>query len=961
MKKHTPLAYFLMVLTVFCMQSVHAAGAKKNKGKEASPVATEQKSVSSKTFSYQVGPRPAFVEEVVAPAAQKVQESVVGDQLYILVDRQMALLNKQKVDYFHYKSKVLTRQALQDASQVYINFNPEYEKLTLHKICLWRNGQQIELTGKVRLDLMQRERNLEKNIYEGDVTALGVLPAVEAGDEIELEYTIAGSNPILGPVYSGIFSISQGFYIQQYSLRVFSDEQRPLNVVAPAGINVTSDLNAGVRRYAVTATKVMPVLAEDNVPQWYNPFKVVQVSEYQSWSQVATWAQGLFALKEQPSADMQQKISEWKASGLSKEALVPVVLRWVQGEIRYFGIELGVNSHLPSKPAETMARRYGDCKDKTLLMHALLTALDIPSTPVLASLHYQRNALKMIPSAAIFDHAILKVTLNGHDYWLDATSSAQLGSLDKLSFYEYGGVLPLAGQVNALENVAYTNAVEDKYTVNYDFKIRSYQQPVELTTRLVTTGNYADHFRRLYQQQSRDEFDKYMQQDLLKLYPQLHIAKPTAYKEDMDNNEVVITSYYTIDQFLLYETGKFDIPVLAVELLQFARLPGTPKREYPYSLFHHARMTQTITLDYPNEPDIQADKQTKTDNGDFWNLVTTTQLQHQSASMSWVLKANKEAVLPQQVDKYMTETKKVREAMGLNLRIPVASLSESEKAKLIRQLRAYNRYGDTNSSRVKAEIKEMINLQTVSKDIASGKLGGENLAKAYQLRSAANEARGDIPAALADIRQAQSLAPEQFDYRIFEAEVLLGDGQFEAARRRYDQLMQAAVPEKSATSVNRGLAQSLYYLGLHPQSAEQLERAKSVADSSEIPYLLIWQYLMQASQDQAKAQETLKREMVGLDAGWPVPVLEMLSGQKTPQQLLAAIDSKDVGIREDHLSEAYFYIGKQYQLAKDENRAKEAFRKCLDQNVTMFAEHNFALHELGQHKQPRKESFLSGF
>jgi lipoprotein NlpI len=112
----------------------------------------------------------------------------------------------------------------------------------------------------------------------------------------------------------------------------------------------------------------------------------------------------------------------------------------------------------------------------------------------------------------------------------------------------------------------------------------------------------------------------------------------------------------------------------------------------------------------------------------------------------------------------------------------------------------------------------------------------------------------------------------------------------------------------------------------------------------------------------AAAQAHLKQDLAeNTERDWPLPVLEMLSGRLTPQQLIAKVDSKDVGVREDHLSEAYYYIGKQYQFAQDALKAKDAFRKCLDQNVSMFIENSFALYELGQRKQLKKEGFFSGF
>jgi hypothetical protein len=54
------------------------------------------------------------------------------------------------------------------------------------------------------------------------------------------------------------------------------------------------------------------------------------------------------------------------------------ILARLGAEVRYTGVELGAGSIVPRPPAETLRRKFGDCKDKAVLLAALLRKLDIP-------------------------------------------------------------------------------------------------------------------------------------------------------------------------------------------------------------------------------------------------------------------------------------------------------------------------------------------------------------------------------------------------------------------------------------------------------------------------------------------------------------------------------------------------------------------------------------------------------
>jgi transglutaminase-like putative cysteine protease len=91
------------------------------------------------------------------------------------------------------------------------------------------------------------------------------------------------------------------------------------------------------------------------------------VSEYESWKQVADWASALFPFPAVLSQDLQKRIADIKAKHALPADQLSAVLRFVQDDVRYMGIEMGVHSHKPHPPAQVFRQRFGDCKDKAYL------------------------------------------------------------------------------------------------------------------------------------------------------------------------------------------------------------------------------------------------------------------------------------------------------------------------------------------------------------------------------------------------------------------------------------------------------------------------------------------------------------------------------------------------------------------------------------------------------------------
>src|SRR5439155_5008122 len=106
--------------------------------------------------------------------------------------------------------------------------------------------------------------------------------------------------------------------------------------------------------------------------------------------------------------------------GSDEEARIRAVYDFVVSRTRYVGLEFGINSFKPYPVETILSRRFGDCKDKASLMHAMLEALGIDSRLVLLRMKRLGGIETAPASLAVFNHAILFVPK--YDLFLDGTA-----------------------------------------------------------------------------------------------------------------------------------------------------------------------------------------------------------------------------------------------------------------------------------------------------------------------------------------------------------------------------------------------------------------------------------------------------------------------------------------------------------------------------------------------------------
>ena len=101
------------------------------------------------------------------------------------------------------------------------------------------------------------------------------------------------------------------------------------------------------------------------------------------WQGIGVWYERLAKDRNKPDPAIAAKAQELVQGKTGFRDRVEAIANFVQGNIRYVAIEIGVGGYQPHPAADTFRVRYGDCKDKATLLSAMLAAVGIRSTWVL--------------------------------------------------------------------------------------------------------------------------------------------------------------------------------------------------------------------------------------------------------------------------------------------------------------------------------------------------------------------------------------------------------------------------------------------------------------------------------------------------------------------------------------------------------------------------------------------------
>jgi transglutaminase-like putative cysteine protease len=476
----------------------------------------------------------------------RLEDLTSGESRLLLRDVQ---INARTQETFHHEARqLLAREGVQNGSHISVDFNPGRQSLVLHWVKIWRGLNTFDKLNLENVKVIEPERALEQYLFTGEKRALLLLDDVRAGDIVDYAYTIRGDDPAENSNMREAIPLREYEPVEHLATRLLWPEGRPLylkNHGADAKpFTVKKD---GMTEFIWDYKKVPGLKLEDSLPTWYDPLPWVQWSEFQKWPDVIKWELTIFTNSTPLSPELARQIKEWRALPAAEDRVL-AVLRFVQDEVRYQGIETGAEAFTPADPSLVFARRFGDCKDKTMLCVTVLRALGIEACPVLVSTTWRKTIEDWQPTATAFDHAIVQVTVDGQHYFLDPTVGFERGPLAARSWPDYGRGLVLDPKATGL-TVIRDCPVQPRTTVLEYAVVRILPLPTNLKIITIADGADADAMRRRLATTTPSEMENDNLNAFAALYPGITRSAPLEHTDDEKANEIVVTDYYQIANF----------------------------------------------------------------------------------------------------------------------------------------------------------------------------------------------------------------------------------------------------------------------------------------------------------------------------------------------------------------------------------------------------------------------------
>ncbi len=567
---------------------------------------------------YEIGPPPEWVEQITPAEAPAVPLGQVSQGVYYLLsDMQTRVEAHDKVLYRHYAKKAINENGVEEIAHVEIRFDPAYQTLTLHSINVRRGGRVLSKLKVSAVKVLQREKELEYRIYDGSKTANVFLDDVRVGDVVEYAYTLRGSNPVFGNRLFGQFDLQWKVPIHRLYGRLLWPAGREL-YLAHHNTDLKPSVRErnGYREYRWHAQGLSAMVVEDGAPGWYDPYAWVQWGEFKDWGSVARWAQPLYRIPDSLSPPLQTEIKRISRLSAAPGERLLAVLHFVQHEIRYLGVEIGAGSHAPNLPQVVLERRFGDCKDKSLLMVTMLNALGVEAQPALVNTSLRRGVRDLQPTPAAFNHVLVHTRLDGCEYWLDPTRAPQKGDLAHLYQPDYGYALVVDAATQDLTPMSSTAASVYKRTIHAVFDTHAgLDQPVQYTITSILEGASAEALRNTLASENREELQKQYLNFYARYYPNISMKAPFSVTEEENANRLTLVEQYIIPNFWKHsdKEKRREAEIYSPDVDDYLQRPRDSVRHAPLSVAYPVDLTHTTEVQLPETWDIKPEQTTVDD------------------------------------------------------------------------------------------------------------------------------------------------------------------------------------------------------------------------------------------------------------------------------------------------------------------------------------------------------------
>lgn len=347
--------------------------------------------------------------------------------------------------------KILRVTAKEHYGVAYANYDAETKVLNMHAWCIPAQGKDYEVKEKEAIETSLL------GVSNGELvtdfrTKLLPIPAADPGNIVGWEIEQEERPFVLQDLW-------------QFQKQIPVRESR-LTLQLPPGweyratwLNYaeTKESPSGNNQWQWIVTDVKAIKREDDMPPWegvagqllitFLPPGGTEKKGFETWADIGKWEGNLEQGRRDPSPNISQKVKELTAGKTSTVEKMQALGEFVQRDIRYVAIELGIGGLQPHSARDIYEHHYGDCKDKATLMGAMLKEIGVDSYYI--SINTTRGAVNgQTPAHPYwFNHEIIGIHLPDDVLDVDASAIYQHPKLGRILIFDPTDDLTPFGQL----------------------------------------------------------------------------------------------------------------------------------------------------------------------------------------------------------------------------------------------------------------------------------------------------------------------------------------------------------------------------------------------------------------------------------------------------------------------------------------------------------------------------------
>jgi len=358
------------------------------------------------------GDAPQWMHALVGAPLPSYDEKT--DAVLLYSETNVTVLSADKIRKHVREAYKILRPEGRKRGTVDVDFSPSKKITSLHGWCIPTQGKDYEVKEKDAVDVAAPAEG--GYLIEDTKFRLLKIPAPDPGNIVGYEFEVEERPFWLQDVWH--FQRTDPVRESHYSLQI------PLGWVFKASwlshAEVKPDEAGGnVLRWAVSDVK--GIRPEPEMPPWQGLAGQMIVSffpaggsstknDFVSWEGMGSWYGTLVSTRMDASEPIKQEVNTLTNGKTLRLQKMQAIAGFMQHDIRYVAIELGIGGWQPHAAPEVFSHRYGDCKDKATLMRAMLREIGVESYHLV--INTERGVVtRETPAHHGFNHVILAIKL----------------------------------------------------------------------------------------------------------------------------------------------------------------------------------------------------------------------------------------------------------------------------------------------------------------------------------------------------------------------------------------------------------------------------------------------------------------------------------------------------------------------------------------------------------------------